>query len=125
MSASVTLTLRAATTAVGGGPPVTDVAAIAAFFRGSAQAPGRETTVDVVRLPAGEAVRLQGRRETRVPGLVERAEGLMVQFLLPIHGTQALAILTFTTPALDLAQPFADLFDTMAGTLVIDWEANA
>jgi hypothetical protein len=125
MSASVTLTLRSATTAAGGGPPVTDVADIAAFFRRSAQAPGRETAVDVVRLPPGEAVRLQGRRETQVPGLVERAEGLMVQFLLPIRGTAALAILTFTTTALELAEPFAELFDTMAATLVIDWEAEA
>jgi hypothetical protein len=124
MSASLTVAVRAATTTLGGGEPVTGVAAIADFFRRSpgAQAPGRETTVEVVSLPAGEAVRLQGLRTGYVPGLADPAEALMVQYLVPLAESPALTILTFTTPAVRLAEPFADLFDTMARTFAIEWE---
>ena len=124
VSASATVTLRTATTS-SGGASISDPADIARYLRDRGGAGGQRAELRVVDIPAGRAVRLQGMQEGDVSGVASGVVTLVVQYFLPVPGTESLAVLTFTTPTLALAEPFAGLFDAMAENFSFEWDGDA
>ena len=80
-----------------------------------------EADVAVVDLPPGPATRVRRRVRAEVPvgsgGPTVGAEVEQVQYFVPLPGATHLALLTFSTPNLGLAEPFGELFEAIAGTL--------
>jgi hypothetical protein len=75
-------------------------------------------TVEVRELPIGPAVRVRKRVHGQIaPGEGPVAEVESVQWFVPLPGGQHLALLSFSTPTVGLAEPFGELFDAIAGTL--------
>ncbi|GGJ52294.1 hypothetical protein [Streptomyces brasiliensis] len=77
-----------------------------------------EATVSIEELPSGSAVRV--RRLTRQPD--EEATGhahnsVSVEYHLPVPGSAAFLLLTFSTPLEPIADAMAGLFDAIAGSL--------
>jgi hypothetical protein len=96
-------------------PPGTDRAAVAeSLGRVLAEA----GTVEVRDLPSGPAVRVRKRiqaQATAGEGPVAEAES--VQWFVPLPDATRLALLSFSTPTIGLAEPLGELFDAIAGTL--------
>jgi hypothetical protein len=82
---------------------------------------GPETDVAVVDLPPGPATRVRRRLRAEVPvgsgGPAVGADVEQVQYFVPLPGVTHLALLSFSTPNLGLAEPFGELFEAMARTL--------
>jgi hypothetical protein len=68
-------------------------------------------------LPAGRTARIERLREQPVPGRDDRVVSLIVQYVTQIPGTEDVAVLTFSTPALGLGRELQQLFHQMACTL--------
>jgi hypothetical protein len=122
VSASATVTLRSAVSL--GGAPISNSGDIAGHLRGQARAGWRGIEVRVAEIPTGSVVRLQGLQEGDVGGLATGVVTLVVQYFVPVPGTPSLAVLTFTTPTLALAEPFTALFDTMAENFSFEWSGD-
>lgn len=122
VSASATVTLRTATAPNGLGP-ISDPGDVAGYLRSDDEGiGGQQGEVRVVDIPAGRAVRLQGIQEGDVSGLASGVVTLVVQYFIPVPGTPSLAVLTFATPTLALAEPFIGLFDAMAENFSYEWD---
>lgn len=88
-------------------------------------ASGGQTEVSVVELPAGTAVR--ARRATGQPGQTPPAgvpgkadevlPSVTLDYQLPVPGTGAHLLLTFSTPLVQIADAMVELFDAVAGSL--------
>ncbi|MEU5597009.1 hypothetical protein [Streptomyces sp. NPDC020298] len=88
-------------------------------------ADGGEATVSIEELPAGEAVRV--RRLTTQPKPERERDtdaapngshrSLSVEYHVPVPGTTAFLLLTFSTPLEPIADAMAELFDAVAGSL--------
>ena len=77
-----------------------------------------EAEVGVVDLPAGLAVRTRRRTVTRSESRqVAPTEVESVQYFVPVPGTAALLVLSFSTPSLTLADALVALFDAIAESL--------
>lgn len=80
-------------------------AALAARYRG-----------EVGRLAVGPAARV--RRRGRLPGRTpDGSEAEIVTWYVPHESGRRLAVLTFSTPNVGLADEFGEVFDALAGTL--------
>ncbi|MFF4401428.1 hypothetical protein [Streptomyces sp. NPDC001480] len=87
------------------------------------EADGGEATVTIEELPSGEAVRV--RRLTTQPEPERDAaaapnrphRSLSVEYHVPVPGTTAFLLLTFSTPLEPIADAMAELFDAVAGSL--------
>ena len=119
VSASATVTLSGALDSEE--RSISDPSRIATELRTKDGGAGRRREVSVVDLPAGRAVRLVGTRTGDVEGIAEGIVTHEVQSFVPVPGTRLLAVLTFTTPVLALAEPFTGLFDTMAQNFAFEW----
>ena len=75
---------------------------------------GAETQVH--ELSAGPAVRVKSRGEAPAPGGAI-VPVLNIQYLVPAPDLDRIAVMQFSTPNLALAEPFAELFDAIAGSL--------
>jgi hypothetical protein len=97
-------------------PPLgTDRAAVA---EGVSRLLAGAGAVEVRDLPGGPAVRVRKRIQAQVaPGEGPVAEVENVQWFVPLPGGRHLALLSFSTPTLGLAEALGELFDTIAGTL--------
>ncbi|MGH7747784.1 MAG: hypothetical protein ACREQ5_23945, partial [Candidatus Dormibacteria bacterium] len=80
--------------------------------------------VQVVELPAGRAVRVSRMRSTDIPGTDGSLLTSEVQYLLPVPASTAMAVLTFSTPTIALADRFAELFDLMAERFEFVWDGG-
>ncbi|MEU6555635.1 hypothetical protein ABZ915_36115 [Streptomyces sp. NPDC046915] len=85
-------------------------------------ADGGEATVSTEELPSGEAVRV--RRLTTQPepdadasAPNESHRSVSVEYHVPVPGTTAFLLLTFSTPLEPIADAMAELFDAIAGSL--------
>jgi hypothetical protein len=82
---------------------------------------GPDTDTSVVDLPPGPAARVRRRLRMEVPlGAGQPAAGAeveQVQFFVPLPSASHIALLTFSTPNVGLAEPFNQLFEAIAGTL--------
>lgn len=101
-------------------PPVGDPRRVLAEgLRERYAGPDADTTV--VELPCGPATRVRRRLRMEVPvgagAPVAGADVEQVQFFVPLPGATHIALLTFSTPNVGLAEPFGQLFEAMAGTL--------
>jgi hypothetical protein len=75
-------------------------------------------TVTIEELPSGQAVRI--RRLVRQPGEEDpqRAHNsLSLEYHVPVPGTAAFLLLTFSTPLEPIADAMAELFDAIAASL--------
>lgn len=73
--------------------------------------------VSVVRLPmAGDAVRRRARQSITFPGADGAMEAVLVQYYLPIPSTDAVALMTFTSPTVQEEPALVELFDAVAAT---------
>jgi len=90
---------------------------------------GPAVTLDVVDLPAGRALRRHTRRMAPLDAAPARAgngssiepdettESFGVDFYLPIPHSDALLVLAFSSPLMQLEEVLLDLFDTVADTV--------
>ncbi len=74
--------------------------------------------VQVVQLPAGEAVRLSTRQTMAVPGAREPQRLSLTQYFVPVPTTDWLAAITTATPNPPLAAAVAEVAEGMAASLV-------
>lgn len=93
--------------APGGADPAAVVSALRNLF-------AEEGEADVRTLASGPALRVRRQFDAPMPG-GSRAPVLSVRYLTPVPQLDRLALLEFSTPSLALAEPFADLFDAIAG----------
>jgi hypothetical protein len=70
-----------------------------------------------VRLPAGEAVLETGPVTVSHPDWERPVPAHQRRYFLPVQGTARVAVLTFLTPNVDLAEPFDGVFEAIAETL--------
>ncbi|WP_329471894.1 hypothetical protein OIE75_21925 [Streptomyces sp. NBC_01723] len=81
--------------------------------------PGETPEVSVEELAAGVAVRV--RRRTQQPSADSDASAehasVSVEYHVPVPGTAAFLLLTFSTPLEPIADAMAGLFDAIAGSL--------
>jgi hypothetical protein len=115
VSASLIVAVIEATGGVGDGAPAPPPKAIAEGLRSRLGG-------EVDELAAGPAVRV--RRRQAVARTVSDHIGLehtgaveIVQWYVPHESGRRLAVLTFSTPNVDLAEQFGELFDAIAGTM--------
>lgn len=84
-----------------------------------------EATVSVEELPSGEAVRVRrltgtgtGRPEPDTGGGPDEPHrSVLVEYHVPVPGTTAFLLLTFSTPLEPIADAMAELFDAVATSL--------
>ena len=86
------------------------------MFKPGTGTDGSDRTVELIDLPAGEAVCLKETRpewfeEAPDPGFFR-----FVQYLLPVPGGEGTAALTFSTPSLAFVEDFEDVFLAVAST---------
>lgn len=94
---------------------------VAAGLR-SASRRGGHSEIKIVELGDALAVRARGRRKAALPDAsAPTVEVETMQYFVAVPGRDALLILSFSTPDLALAEPYAELFDAMASSLT--WEA--
>ena len=90
--------------------------------RAALAAADRERAVEVVELDAGPAVRRAGRLRGAAPGTEEQLTLVSRQFYVPVPGTgREVAVLSFSSPTLELEAELSELFDGMAGTFAFTW----
>jgi hypothetical protein len=70
----------------------------------------------VGELTVGPALRVR-RRESVTDRMGNTSEVEVVQWYVPHEGGQRLAVLTFSTPNVELAEQFGEVFDAIAGTM--------
>jgi hypothetical protein len=75
-------------------------------------------TVDLVELPAGEAVRIRTSLLAPVPETARRQRVSITQLVVPVPGTQWLGVLVVSTPNLAMAGVFGRLAEEVARSLV-------
>jgi len=123
MSASVHVALLKVGAGDDGGPPVTHPELIRDLLAGTASGGGwrHPAAVEVRHLPAGTAVRLSGLRETDVPGATGALISSALQYYIPVPGTEAVALLSFSTPVVALTELFERLFDAIAASFEFQW----
>jgi hypothetical protein len=73
--------------------------------------------VSVVDLPSGRAVRVRARPEVVVGNRVARAAN--VQYFLRVPDQEAILVVTFSTPTIELAEAFGELFEAIAAS--VEW----
>lgn len=78
---------------------------------------GRGAEVVPVDLPAGPGVLATARTEVRDPSWDRPVPAHSRRYAVPVPGTPTMAILSFLTPNLDLADQFDEVFDAVARTL--------
>jgi hypothetical protein len=71
---------------------------------------------EVGDLTAGPALRVRRRQEVH-DWIEHPSEVEVVQWYVPHEGGQRLAVLTFSTPNVELAEQFGEVFDAIAGSL--------
>ncbi len=114
VSASLTCTL----TTTAEEPDLEDVSR---QLRHAAKGRLRGAEVTVIDLPAGSAVRSRERRIDDVPEpIARRVEVESLQYFVRVPDTNALLLLSFSTPNLPIADALVELFDAIAGSL--EWE---
>lgn len=73
--------------------------------------------VGVVELPsAGPAVRRRARQSITFPGADAGIDAVLVQYYVPVPGTEAVALMTFTSPTVRDEEALVELFDAVAAT---------
>lgn len=73
--------------------------------------------VSVVTLPlAGEAVRRRAHQSFTFPGAEAAIDAVLVQYYVPIPNTDAMALMTFTSPTVQEERAVVELFDAVAAT---------
>ncbi|HVW33739.1 MAG TPA: hypothetical protein VHL53_14475 [Acidimicrobiia bacterium] len=68
-------------------------------------------------LSAGPAARLRRRRRVEPQGGLPGGDAELVYWYVPHETGRCLALLTFSTPNVELADEFGEIFDAIAGTL--------
>jgi hypothetical protein len=91
-------------------PPLDDPAAAAAGI----------DQVEPVDLPAGPTVLATGEVEITDPRWEGSVAARTRRYLVPVPGTDRIAVLAFQTPNLDLADQFDDVFAAIAESLAFD-----
>jgi hypothetical protein len=76
--------------------------------------------VEPVDLPAGPAVLATGEVEITDPRWEGSVSARTRRYLVPVPGTDRIAVLAFQTPILDLADQFDDVFAAIAESLAFD-----
>ncbi|MEW6477212.1 MAG: hypothetical protein AB1679_33585 [Actinomycetota bacterium] len=90
----------------------------AVVAQGLRQALDGKGAAEVRELPLGPAVQVRQRVLAQVPvGEGPTAEVETVQWFVPLPDGRHLALLSFSTPNVGLAEPFGKLFDAIAATL--------
>ena len=74
--------------------------------------------VDIVELPAGGSVKVATKEVVALPGGGEARPASVTQYLVPVHRTGWLAVITTTTGNPELAEAVEEVADTMAASLV-------
>lgn len=73
--------------------------------------------VGMVELPlAGPAVRRRARQSITFPGADAGIDAVVVQYYVPVPSTDAVALMTFTSPTVRKEDDLVELFDTVAAT---------
>lgn len=73
--------------------------------------------VGLVELPlAGPAVRRRARQSITFPGADAGIDAVLVQYYVPIPSTDAVALMTFTSPSVQQETAVVELFDAVAAT---------
>ena len=107
-------------------PPEDDDRRLHPHWLAAAMAEERpDTEVAVVRLPAGEVVRqrrLASGREVVDLGVPEGHRVTALDFYVPVPGSTAYLLLTFSTPVPELADAMVELFDAVARSLTWSYE---
>ena len=78
----------------------------------------------LVELPAGQAVRVERLREWGVEASGRHPVSLVIQYVTEVPGGEQALVLTFSTPALGLAQQLRPLFHAIASTLRFEGPAE-
>jgi hypothetical protein len=87
--------------------------------------PGSGTSVDVVELDAGTAIRRGGRRREALAGMDQPVEYVARQYYVPVPGsTDKIALLSFASPTVELADDLEKLFDAMARSFTFTWSES-
>ncbi len=73
-------------------------------------------TAQIRELPAGLAVRVQSQVEVPAPSR-SPVPTMSIRYILPFPTLDRLAVVEFSTPTLALSEPFANLFDAIAGSI--------
>jgi hypothetical protein len=71
----------------------------------------------LVELPVGQAARVERLREWDAPANGRHPVSLIIQYVVEVPGSEQALVLTFSTPALGLAQQLRPLFHAVASTL--------
>jgi hypothetical protein len=125
MAAGVNVTV-APITVDRGATAVNDPRAVQAALGEASHDPaadGERPEVRLVQLAAGPAVRVSGMRSTQLPGGGDQSLLTSeVQYFLPVPGSSLMAVITFSTPTVALADRFAELFDAMAAGFEFFWD---
>jgi hypothetical protein len=98
-----------------------DVSWLARHFEAEPPADGEPAdgrTVELIALPAGEAVRIRTSLLIPVPETSRRQRVAVTQVLVPVPDTRWLGVIVVSTPNLALAEVFAGLADEVAQSLV-------
>jgi hypothetical protein len=119
ISAQVTVSLVGARTPEGELMP-TDPAAIAGSLREKAARRENDTwrKVTTVEIPeVGPAARAFGIEDVEIPGSTRTVRAVLMQTFIPLPGTgDRVALVSASSPVLDLAESFFDVFDAVAST---------
>jgi hypothetical protein len=76
-----------------------------------------KSAVQLVELPSGPAVRIERLREWEGSPDGRQPVSLMVQYVIEAPGSEQALVLTFSTPALGMAEQLRPLFQAMARTV--------
>jgi len=104
-------------------PAGNTVESIAGQVTAVAPAPGSPhwRRVEIVEIPAGRAVRVQGIEAIDADG--RGVDCVIAQTLIPVPTDNGVLNIVLTSPQVELADPMLDLFDAISSTL--DWSAAA
>jgi hypothetical protein len=84
------------------------------------------SSLDLVELDAGPAIKRGGRRREALAGMDEPVEYLARQYYVPVPGsTNKIALLSFASPTLELADDLERLFDAMARSFTFTWSSHS
>ncbi|MDQ2706946.1 MAG: hypothetical protein M3Z25_04625 [Actinomycetota bacterium] len=81
----------------------------------STEGAARWRRVDIVEIPAGRAVRLQGVEPVDFGG--QSLDCVVMQTLVPVPDGPGVLNVVATSPQVELAEPMLDLFDAISATL--------
>lgn len=116
LSATATVALRSTPGGMAIGPDLIEQL----FAPDGDAAPDR--SVASVDLSVGPVIRIAETRTVQLEDWPQAGQFFTVQFFIPTPSGTGLAILTFTTPTLPLADGFSDLFDVIAESFEYVWE---